>query len=397
MRFNKEVDFKETPIGKIPQEWQVLELGDIVSLEYGKGLPQNSRFEGRHPVVGSNGIVGFHNEALVKGPGIVVGRKGTIGAVSWIDDDFWPIDTTYYVKTKRSDVFLRWLFLELSHLNLGKLYLADVVPGLKRDLAYSKILPLPPSSEQEGIVEVISCVNLAIQKVDQAIAQTERLKKRLMEQLLTKGMGHKELKETSIGKTPSTWEVAKLEDVSFDFTCGGTPSTSNPDYWDGDIAWMTSAHINGRIITSGQRYITKEGLENSATHLIPRGNLLVATRVGIGKAAVNAIDIAISQDLTGVVVDKKKALPDFLYWVIINNEKKLKSIAQGSTIKGILRKDLGRLVIPKPSLPEQQKIAKTLSSFDDLSILKREKKERLIKMKNRMMTLLLTGKVRVIA
>jgi type I restriction enzyme S subunit len=217
----------------------------------------------------------------------------------------------------------------------------------------------------------------------------------LMQELLTKGIGHKEFKDTEIGKIPREWDVVKLQDVSFDFIGGGTPSTSNPDYWDGDIAWMTSAHINGIIIISGQRYITKEGLENSATNLIPKDNLLVATRVGIGKVAINKIDIAISQDLTGVIVNKDKALPDFLYWVIINNGRKLKSIAQGSTIKGILREDLGRLPITKPPLLEQEEIAKILSTVNKKLVIENKERVKLERIKQGMMDLLLTGKVRV--
>ncbi|RWX72700.1 MAG: Type I restriction-modification system, specificity subunit S [Candidatus Methanosuratincola subterraneus] len=177
-------EYKQTPIGTIPKTWQIVKLGDIISLEYGKGLPQNSRLEGRYPVVGSNGIVGRHNEALVKGPGIVVGRKGTIGAVSWIDEDFWPIDTTYYVKTKRSDVFLRWLFFELSHLNLARLHLADVVPGLKRDLAYSRMLPLPPLQEQQKIAEIITEVDKKLSIEQNEKAKLERIKRGLMDLLL---------------------------------------------------------------------------------------------------------------------------------------------------------------------------------------------------------------------
>jgi len=178
-------EYKQTPIGTTPKTWDVVKLGDIVSLEYGKGLPQNSRREGHYPVVGSNGIVGYHNEALVKGPGIVVGRKGTIGAVSWIDNDFWPIDTTYYVKTKRSDIFLRWLFFELTHLNLAKLHLADVVPGLKRDLAYSRIVPIPPLPEQRKIAEIISTIDKKLELERTEKTRLERIKRGLMDLLLT--------------------------------------------------------------------------------------------------------------------------------------------------------------------------------------------------------------------
>lgn len=178
-------------------------------------------------------------------------------------------------------------------------------------------------------------------------------------------MSQIELKGSAVVQMPTTWEVVRLSEISFDFIGGGTPSTSNDDYWNGDIPWMTSAHIGGREITTGQRYITKEGLSSSASNLVPKDNLLVSTRVGIGKSAINRLDIAISQDLTGVVIDKGKVIPDYLYWFLSVNERKLKSLAQGSTIKGILREALGKLEVLLPPLPEQQKIAEILSTVDE--------------------------------
>jgi len=164
---------------------------------------------------------------------------------------------------------------------------------------------------------------------------------------------------------PEKWESSKLKDISLDFIGGGTPSTTNSKYWNGYIAWMTSAHITGREVVNGQRYITNEGLENSSTHIVPKNNILVASRVGIGKIAINRIDIAISQDLTGIIIDKGKAIPDYLYWMLIKHEKKLKSLAQGSTIKGILREDLGKIKLIIPPLSEQKKIAEVLSTVDE--------------------------------
>ena len=153
---------------------------------------------------------------------------------------------------------------------------------------------------------------------------------------------------TDIGEVPEDWVVVRLGDIADHLIGGGTPSTSNPDYWNGEIAWMTSAHINGRLVTAGQRYITDIGLKKSSTNLIQKGNLLVATRVGIGKAAINSVDVAISQDLTGVIIKKDKASEDYIYWFLLNNSNKLKSLAQGSTIKGILKDDLAKLKLPLP-------------------------------------------------
>lgn len=86
------------PTGMIPRGWRVGKLGEICEFAYGKGLKSEKRTEGEYLVVGSNGIVGTHNEYLVEGPGIVIGRKGTIGEVAWIHKNFFPIDTTFYIK-----------------------------------------------------------------------------------------------------------------------------------------------------------------------------------------------------------------------------------------------------------------------------------------------------------
>ena len=103
----KQSKFKETEIGKIPEDWDVKKLGDEIELCYGKGLTQKKRVSGPYPVFGSNGVVGNHNEYLVKGDGIIIGRKGSVGEVKLSRDDFWPIDTTYYVKLKNKGSIIR--------------------------------------------------------------------------------------------------------------------------------------------------------------------------------------------------------------------------------------------------------------------------------------------------
>ncbi|MEM2919065.1 MAG: restriction endonuclease subunit S [Candidatus Altiarchaeota archaeon] len=178
-KYSKELGYK------IPKEWEVVRLGDILSLEYGEGLPEKERALGKYPVVGSNGIVGYHNKKLINGPGIVIGRKGTIGAVSWLEQDFWPIDTTYYVKPKISDVNLKWLFFELVHLNLARIHLADVVPGLKRELVYPLKVLLPSFPEQQKIASILSTVDKRLQVEREEKQRLERIKKGLMDLLLT--------------------------------------------------------------------------------------------------------------------------------------------------------------------------------------------------------------------
>jgi type I restriction enzyme S subunit len=139
-----------TELGKIPDGWEVVKFGEIIDLVYGKGLREDARVKGSIPVFGSSGIVGFHNVALVNGPGIIVGRKGNVGSVFWTDVDFYPIDTTYYVKSKLS---LHYVFYNLQYQNF--LNNDAAVPGLSRNQANLLPFLVPP----HDLVERFEIIN----------------------------------------------------------------------------------------------------------------------------------------------------------------------------------------------------------------------------------------------
>jgi len=151
----------------LPKEWEKIKLGEKISLEYGHGLSEKERKEGQYLVYGSNGVVGKHSNFLVNGPGIILGRKGTIGAVVWSDKNFWPIDTTYFVKLKDKKVNLKWLYYKLISLKLMKLNTATGTPGLNRDLIYVQETFFPKNPlEQQSISEILSSVDDAISIVE---------------------------------------------------------------------------------------------------------------------------------------------------------------------------------------------------------------------------------------
>jgi len=130
---------------EIPAGWEVGSLRDAIQLEYGKPLKDADRSGAGYPVMGSNGVVGYHMDYLIEAPGIVVGRKGTAGAVVYSHENFFPIDTTYYVKPRRKYKFTFLLYL-LRSLPLTKLNSDSAVPGLNRDSALRLSVVLPPDS-----------------------------------------------------------------------------------------------------------------------------------------------------------------------------------------------------------------------------------------------------------
>jgi type I restriction enzyme S subunit len=139
-----ELQLVDSPLGKIPKGWRVEALGDVLELAYGKGLKEDVRQPGEIPVYGSNGPVGWHNESLVKGPGIVVGRKGNPGIVTWVATDYYPIDTTFYVVPKGMIKSMYYLFHALKLQDLPSLGADSAVPGLNRNMVYMNKMIVPP-------------------------------------------------------------------------------------------------------------------------------------------------------------------------------------------------------------------------------------------------------------
>ncbi|MDO8578180.1 MAG: N-6 DNA methylase [Dehalococcoidales bacterium] len=162
------------------------------------------------------------------------------------------------------------------------------------------------------------------------------------------------------------WPIVKLGDVCKDILSGGTPSTTVEVYWNGTIPWMSSADIVDTRTILVRKHITKAGLNNSATNLITKGNIIVVTRVGLGKIVMNNFDVCISQDSQGLILNKEKVIPEFLLYVLAEKVLIFKDTSQGSTIQGVTKETLRTLQIPLPPLETQQAIVAEIESEQTL-------------------------------
>lgn len=165
---HEDVEMVESELGLVPAGWEVVKLRDVIELAYGKGLRKADRKPGPIPVYGSSGIIDYHDEGLVGGPGIVVGRKGNVGSVFWSEEDFCPIDTTFYVVT---DVSLHYVYYNLQHQNFIDNHAA--VPGLSRNQAYSLPFVLP----EPGVLRKFeSIIDPIFQQIRCLTAKNENLR-----------------------------------------------------------------------------------------------------------------------------------------------------------------------------------------------------------------------------
>lgn len=147
-------------IDGLPEGWKKTPLKAVITLNYGKSLTADSRKTGAVPVYGSSGNVGLHNVALVEGPGIILGRKGNVGSVYWVSSSYWPIDTVYFVNQDEANLYLFYVLKNVSFIN------TDVaVPGLNRDLAYSREVLVPDSHTKNRFIEEVTLIHNQIEKL----------------------------------------------------------------------------------------------------------------------------------------------------------------------------------------------------------------------------------------
>lgn len=191
------------------------------------------------------------------------------------------------------------------------------------------------------------------------------------------------------------WEETTLGSVAERIVGGGTPSRSIPYYWDGAIPWMTVKDFACYSPHGTLEYITHEGLNNSASHLIPRGTLITSTRMALGKAVIYEVDVSINQDLKAIFIKKDIAILFLFYWFQLNASA-IADLGSGSTVMGISLCDFKKIIVNKPPRPEQIAIAEILSEMDaEIDALDAKLgKVRLVK--QGMMQELLTGRIRLI-
>lgn len=378
-------------------KWKIESIGDLISLEYGRGLTESKRRGNKFPVFGSNGIVGYHDEFLVEGPGIIVGRKGSIGEIVWSEPNFWTIDTAYYVK-KKTEIVLKWMYYFLVFLNLKLLNSATGIPGLNRNDVYNLSFPVPPLDEQQKIASILSHIDNLIQKTDQVIEQTQRLKKGLMQRLLTKGIGHTKFKKTELGEIPEEWQLLKISDITTHVTYG---ITVRPKFHDEGIPLISAREIrNGSIDYKSAPKISKEDYNKLSNKEIGKIDDVFYSKTGtIGLVARAKLDttFAITQNIASLRPNKEKIDPGYLEFVLKTPYfyySAIKTIGT-TTIPDLQLGEIKKIKVPVTSMHEQRKITTIVQRMDDLIQKLKDKKKSEETLKKGLMQQLLTGKIRV--
>lgn len=417
--------YKETPIGKIPKEWKFIELNDYIELETGKRAKGGALKEGKIASIGGEHIGKSGNIILkdmkyipqnfylnltkgkVKVNDILVVKDGaTTGKTALVKE--LPYSQTavnehvFIVRIKSKKLSNRFLFFVLLS-KIGQTQIKrrfhGIIGGIKQSEFKSVEIPLPPLSEQEEIAEILSTVDDSIKKVDDVIAKTERLKRGLMQELLKRGIGHDEFKETPIGKIPKEWEVARLEDIS-------TEVYRYPTYYNIDYVEKGVPEIRGELLSDNGkikkdfRYISAETSQKFPRTVLEAGDLVISVRGTMGKVGYITSDLEsgnITANLMRISPDREKIYPNWLKHLLLSSvfQSQLKRYSTSTTIKTIKSNRLKSIRLPHPPLPEQKRVNEIISTVNEKLELEKKRKEKLERIKEGLMQDLLTGGKRV--
>ena len=277
---------------------------------------------------------------------------------------------------------------------------ASAQGGTRLALKYSSLSKLkvqfPFLLEQKKIASILTSVDEVIETTQKQIDKLQDLKKATMKELLTKGIGHTEFKDSELGRIPKSWEVRFLDDVTKRGS-GHTPAKQNPSYWNGGVKWVSladSSRLDKGFIYETDKEISEEGLANSSAVLHPEGTVVLSRDAGIGKSAVLAEEMAVSQHFMAWRCENRTD-NWFLYYWMQKTKPMFETVAIGSTIKTIGLGYFKQLKMAYPPLQEQKSIATKLLSIDRHIGKLNGKLAQIQSLKKSLMQDLLTGKVRV--
>ena len=378
MRFPRYPEYKESGfelLGSIPGGWSIFAMKRFAQLAYGDALPTEARDgDGQIPVYGSNGIVGFHSSANTKSPAILIGRKGSYGALNWSTQSAFAIDTVYYIDKANCLENLRWLFWALHIADFSGYSQDTGVPGLSRTLAHNTHLPLPTHEEQTAIATFLDHETA---KIDALVAEQEKLidllkekRQAVISHAVTKGLDpNVPMKDSGVewlGKVPEHWHVCPLKYL-VSFSSGGTPSKDNLNYWEGDIPWASAKDLKTEKLNDTVDHITQLAVDTGVATLLPANSILVVVRGMIlartFPVTQTTVPMAINQDLKGIW-PTDGLTPDFLAWLLRGSadESLLRLDEAGHGTKALRMDAWTSMRLPVPPKGEQVEIVKVLDA-----------------------------------
>ena len=343
--------------------WQLRSLKEIATLKRGYDLPTKLRTAGKVPIYAANGQNGSHNEAKIKGPGVITGRSGTIGKVHYTSTDYWPLNTTLSVTNFHGND-PKWVFYMLKAFQLERFVEGAGVPTLNRNLVHDELIPLAPLDEQKRIAAILDKADAIRRKRKQAIQLADDFLRSVFLDMFGDPVSN-----------PKGWKKKPLKELTLKLGSGSTPRGGKEAYLEEGISLIRSLNVHdNKFVHKDLAFISDTQADKLKNVVIEKDDLLLnITGASVCRATLVDNDILparVNQHVCIIREKKEKVLPTFLARLITSSSYKQKlmqiATAGGATREAITKQQVESLDIIVPPLDIQEKFMSIVGKVEKL-------------------------------
>ena len=342
-------------------KFEQMTLDDILTFKRGHDLPHSQRVMGSVPVVSSSGITGYHDQYIDDGEGVITGRYGTLGEIHYVNGKYWPLNTTLYVTDFKNN-FPKFIYYFLKTIDFEGANSAGAVPGINRNNLKNIVVRVPCTSTQKKIASILSNYDDLIQTNQQRIKLLEEAAQRLYDEWFVKLRFPNHEQVPVVDGVPEGWERGAVYDFA-DILSGGTPKTTNTEFWDGDIPFFTPKDSPSSFFTfSCEKTITQAGLKSCNSPLYPENSLFITARGTVGKICLAGVPMAMNQSCYSIK-PKQNFSPYYFYLALQRSIAQIKQTANGGVFDAIIVDTFKSIDMLRPNLHLAESFAVMIEPF----------------------------------
>lgn len=362
-------------------------LNELVEIKYGKNQKKVIDENGKYPIYGTGGLMGYAKEFLYDRPSVLIGRKGTINKVRYVERPFWTVDTLFYTKIKDDVVIPKFLYYKMLTIDLTKYNEGTTIPSLRTETLNKLELEIPNIEIQQKIVSILNVL-------DSKIALNKKINNNLEQQAQAIFKSWFIDFEPFDGNMLDNWHDGIVADLAQEIICGKTPSTKKAEYYGGDTPFITIPDMHGCVYNvKTERYLSQRGVKSQPKKTLPPNSVCVSC---IGTAGLITLVSEKSQTNQQInsIIPKEGISPYYIYLLMQTKSEIINKLGQsGSTIVNLNKTQFGKIKIIIPSLNIMQKFNDICSPLFEKILLNQKENIRLAVLRDGLLPKLMSGEL----
>jgi len=339
------------------EDWKECKLGEVLTIKYGKNQKEVESPNGTIPIYGTGGLMGYATKFLYDKPSILIGRKGTINKVKFIDKPFWTVDTLFYSIINEEIVSPKFLYYQLSLINFMNYNEGTTIPSLRTETLNRIEVSLPPLATQQKIATILSSLDDKIELNNKINDNLEQQAQAIYDELFN-----------------NDDRTIILGDI-IETTSGGTPSRKNMAFYtNGNYCWVKSKELQSSFIIDTEEKITDDAINNSAAKLLPKNSVLIAMYgATVGAYGIISKDMTCNQAICALLPNENYPY-SYLFMFAKNITYELENLAVGSAQQNISQVLIKKLKVHSDTNKIKEFHSYTHSLFEKKLLIEQENK-----------------------